>query len=157
MNWDRLVEQKLREAREEGKFDNLPGYGKPLNLDENPFEDPAWQAAHQLLKQGGFRPDWLEEDAGLRAQLGEAREALRRSLAWRQTELRALADRVEAEALERRKMVAYDWRLAEARFRETPAKINHALTSHNLKVPNERFQRLKLDIELEFKKIVGGS
>ncbi|HEX5570651.1 MAG TPA: DnaJ family domain-containing protein, partial [Ktedonobacterales bacterium] len=30
-----LVEQRIQEAREEGKFDNLSGMGKPLRLEEN--------------------------------------------------------------------------------------------------------------------------
>jgi hypothetical protein len=31
---DRIVEARIREARERGDLDDLPGHGKPLNLDD---------------------------------------------------------------------------------------------------------------------------
>ena len=34
-----VAERKVREAMERGEFDDLPGQGKPLNLDER---DPNW-------------------------------------------------------------------------------------------------------------------
>ena len=43
MDFQRVIEEQLRKAREEGKFDHLRGHGQPLRLDENPFEDPTWQ------------------------------------------------------------------------------------------------------------------
>jgi len=46
---------------EEGAFDNLEGTGRPLDLSENPFEDPADRMAHRLFKNNGFAPAWVEE------------------------------------------------------------------------------------------------
>lgn len=149
MNWDRIIEQKIREAQEEGKFDNLAGYGKPLSLDENPYEDPAWQMANHLLKEGGFRPDWIDEDVTLREQLAQARTAARRTRAW------CAVERAQATTATQRLAIEDEWQAAEARFRATLAKINKGIESLNLKVPHERFQRLKLDIETEWAKIVG--
>jgi Domain of unknown function (DUF1992) len=41
MSWDSWIEQQIREAREAGLFDNLPGAGKPLaSLAEG--YDPLW-------------------------------------------------------------------------------------------------------------------
>jgi hypothetical protein len=41
MSWESWIEQQIREAREAGHFDNLPGAGKPLaNLGEG--YDPLW-------------------------------------------------------------------------------------------------------------------
>ena len=34
-----IAERKIREATERGEFDDLPGQGKPLNLDDR---DPNW-------------------------------------------------------------------------------------------------------------------
>ncbi|MGZ3629064.1 MAG: DnaJ family domain-containing protein, partial [Ktedonobacteraceae bacterium] len=31
------IEEQIHQAQSRGEFDNLPGSGKPLNLDENPF------------------------------------------------------------------------------------------------------------------------
>ena len=39
--WNLIAGRKIREAMEEGAFDHLDGAGKPLDLSENPFEDPS--------------------------------------------------------------------------------------------------------------------
>ena len=59
--WHLIAERKIREAMEEGAFDHLEGTGKPLDLRENPFEDPSERMGHRLLKNNGFAPAWIEE------------------------------------------------------------------------------------------------
>ena len=154
MNWDRVIEQKIREAQEEGKFDNLSGKGRPLNLDENPFEDPAWRMANDLLKEQGFRPSWLEDDVALREKLAQTRTALARTRDWRAEQLAALGARDDPEAIRRRAWIASEWDRAVERFRESLAQINTGIANLNLKVPHERFQRMKLVVEDELGKIV---
>lgn len=154
MNWDIIIEKLIRKAQEEGKFDNLQGKGRPLNLDENPFEDPAWQMANRLLKDNGFRPDWLEEDVALREKLARARQSLRRTHDWRAAELAELGERNDAEALRRRTLAAAEWARALARFHDSIAEVNAAITRLNLKVPHVRFQRMKRVAEDEVKKVL---
>lgn len=149
MRWDRIIEQKIREAQEQGKFDDLRGKGQPLNLDDNPYEDPAWQAANQLLKDNGFRPEWLEEDVTLREKLNRARATLVRTRDWRAEQLESLGARADAKAVEQRLLVQDEWNRALARFRDALAEVNKGITRLNLMVPHTRFQRLKLDIEAE--------
>jgi DnaJ family protein C protein 28 len=50
----------IKNAMQAGQFDDLPGKGKPLNLDGNPFADPEWELAHHVLKSGGFTLPWIE-------------------------------------------------------------------------------------------------
>src|SRR5438105_2844047 len=45
--WESLIDQIVREARERGAFDNLPGTGQPLPVDENPFAG-EWELAFRL-------------------------------------------------------------------------------------------------------------
>ena len=52
--WENIAERKIREAMAEGAFDNLEGKGRPLNLEEDPFEDPSLRMAHRLLRNNGF-------------------------------------------------------------------------------------------------------
>jgi hypothetical protein len=42
------------------KFDDLPGKGKPLPLDEEWFAPPELRPAIRLLKSAGVLPDWME-------------------------------------------------------------------------------------------------
>ncbi len=55
-----IAERKIEEAMQEGKFDNLPGTGKPLPLDEEWFVPPEMRPAIRLLKSAGVLPDWME-------------------------------------------------------------------------------------------------
>ena len=45
----------------EGAFDNLAGTGRPIPLEDDPFEDPSMRMAHRLLRNNGFAPRWIEE------------------------------------------------------------------------------------------------
>lgn len=152
MDWAQIVEKLIREAQAEGKFDALAGRGRPLKLDQENEASEEWAANH-LLKNNGFRPDWLEEDLALQAELEQARTALRRSWEWRQAEQAALADRHDLEAEQRRTWLFGEWALAQHRFRETLAALNRRRRDLNLKVPNDRFQRLVVDVEAELSRL----
>jgi DnaJ homolog subfamily C member 28 len=154
MDFQRIVEEQLRKAREDGKFDNLRGHGQPLRLDENPFEDPAWQMANEMLKTNGFRPEWLEDDIANRQELDAARRALTRSRDWQAAELETLGDRRDAASIAGRVLAQNEWRLAQERFRARLTAINKSIFNYNLKVPTTHLQRLSLDIEAELKKLL---
>ncbi len=66
--WRFIAERKIVEAMEKGAFDRLEGEGKPLDLSENPFEDPSDRMANRLLKNNGFAPDWIEEAKEIAAE-----------------------------------------------------------------------------------------
>ncbi|MCO6411867.1 MAG: DUF1992 domain-containing protein, partial [Thiogranum sp.] len=44
----------------QGVFDNLPGKGKPLNLNEDPNEPPEMRMATKILKNNELPPPWLD-------------------------------------------------------------------------------------------------
>ncbi len=48
--WESWVERQIREARERGEFDNLPGTGKPLDLSD--ANDPDWWIKRYVAREG---------------------------------------------------------------------------------------------------------
>ena len=74
--WQIIAERKIREAMAEGAFDNLSGKGRPLDLEENPYEDPSLRMAHRLLRNNGFAPLWVEEAKDLEREIREAAKEL---------------------------------------------------------------------------------
>jgi DnaJ-like protein len=66
--WRFIAERKIREAMEEGAFDDLSGTGEPLDLSEDPFEDPSLRMAHRLLRNNGFAPEWIMESREIDAE-----------------------------------------------------------------------------------------
>lgn len=71
--WNIIAERKIQEAMEEGAFDNLAGRGRPLDLSEDPYEDPSLRMAHRLLRNNGFAPAWVEERKELERDIAAAR------------------------------------------------------------------------------------
>ncbi len=49
-----VAERKIEQALEEGQFDNLPGMGKPLNLEDVSHLPPELRMAYTLLKNSGY-------------------------------------------------------------------------------------------------------
>ena len=140
------IEEAIRKAIEQGEFDNLAGYGKPLRLEENPHEDPSWRTAYRLLKNSGFSLPWIETLKEIETDLERAREQLARSRAWRQSTITGVGSWGGAEQ---------DWRLAAEVFRERITAINRRILTYNLEVPSERFQRSCLNGERELEQITG--
>jgi hypothetical protein len=53
---DALVEERIQEALRRGDFDNLPGAGRPLALDDDALVAPEVRIAYRILKNAGFVP-----------------------------------------------------------------------------------------------------
>ena len=56
----KIAEEKICEAQAKGEFDNLPGKGKPLNLDEDNHVPQELKIAYKILKNSGYIPPELE-------------------------------------------------------------------------------------------------
>jgi hypothetical protein len=100
MGWERIAENNIREAIQDGEFDGLPGAGKPIDLDGY-FKLPEHlRLAYSILKSANCVPaevELLNEIAVLEQQLSAAsdedRPALRRGLAGRRAELAVRLER----------------------------------------------------------------
>jgi len=137
----RGIEEIIQKAMQEGAFDNLPGKGQPLDLDDNPHLDPEWQLAYHLLKENGYAPEFIEKRQVIELELAEARAALARSWAWRAQALQdgKPSDWVEAE-----------WTRAKAKFEEQMGKINKQIRDYNLTIPGSAFYKRPVLIEEEY-------
>ncbi|TWT85220.1 hypothetical protein Pla123a_00260 [Posidoniimonas polymericola] len=46
----RIADAKIQAAIDEGQFDNLPGFGKPLAIIDEPY-DPGWWIRRKLKRE----------------------------------------------------------------------------------------------------------
>jgi hypothetical protein len=70
-----LAEAKIAEAARAGAFDNLPGAGKPLVLDDDRMIPEEARMAYRILRNAGFVPAEVEarrEAASLRRLIDAA-------------------------------------------------------------------------------------
>src|SRR5437588_2963356 len=73
----RLAERRIEEAMREGKFDNLPGMGKPLELEPMPANEDARLAwwALRVMRGQNFTPEevqWRKQVDRYRDELAAA-------------------------------------------------------------------------------------
>jgi DnaJ homolog subfamily C member 28 len=143
------IEEHLRKAIDEGKFDNLPGKGKPIRLDEtNPHADPEWELAYHMLKEAGYTLPWIETIREIEADIASARQDLQRAWDWQQAALSEHRPAVFIQA---------EWERALAAFKDKLSGLNKRIRDYNLQVPNARFQRPILSLEGEVGKITASS
>ena len=129
---------------EDGQFDDLKGKGKPLNLDSNPHEDPAWSLAHHILKNSGFSLPWIQARQEIEADSAALLASLKQAWEWR------------LDALDRKQphdMVEGEWRRVTAQFEQAVEKLNQRIRIYNLETPSERFQLIMLNAAREIEKV----
>ena len=51
-----LAQRKIEEAIARGEFDDLPGAGRPLELDDDPLVPEELRVAYRILKNAGYVP-----------------------------------------------------------------------------------------------------
>jgi hypothetical protein len=125
-DWETLIDRQIRQAVEEGKFDNLPHRGEALPNDDNPYAGD-WGPAFHVLRNAGVAPPWIEADKEVRALLerlaaivARARVGLPPSSIARRRDLAALEDLV--------------------------SKINGAIARVNAEAPTDRQRRRTLSL-----------
>jgi DnaJ family protein C protein 28 len=138
------LDEIIQRAMAEGHFDNLPGKGKPLKLDENPHEDAEWRTAHRILKNAGFTLPWIENLREIEASLESVCADLRRTWGWRCDSLAAAKDPDWVET---------EWQRAIETFRKQISALNKRIVDYNLQVPSDHFQRLKINPDAEIQTI----
>ena len=67
---DALVERRIEAAIARGEFDDLPGAGRPLALDDDPLLPAELRIAYRILKNAGYVPPELEQVAEVNRLLG---------------------------------------------------------------------------------------
>ena len=78
----RLADKRIEDAMKEGKFDNLPGAGKPLELEPMPADEDAratWWAL-RIIRQHDYTPDeirWRKLVDGLKQRLEDLTDEAR--------------------------------------------------------------------------------
>ena len=78
----RLADKRIEDAIAEGRFDNLEGAGKPLELEPMPADENArmtWWAI-RILRKNNFTPHeirWRKMIDGLKSELSQSRDEMR--------------------------------------------------------------------------------
>lgn len=58
---EKVAEDKIQRAIEEGQFNDLPGKGQPLELEDDSWVPEEMRMAYKVLKNSGHVPQEIEE------------------------------------------------------------------------------------------------
>jgi hypothetical protein len=142
-----VAERRIQEAIDEGKFDDLPGKGKPLDLEEDVSTPAHLRVANRILKNAGVLPDWMQLDA----EIDRQRESIRRASDRLEHEYpRRKARALSASglgSLEKRKLEFARWLARErAEYLSTMRQVNTDITKLLMLAPS--VQRVQAPIKL---------
>ncbi|MDJ0753247.1 MAG: DUF1992 domain-containing protein [Ardenticatenaceae bacterium] len=126
------IDEMIEEAQKRGDFSNLSGEGKPLKLEDNPYNKET-RLAHSIVKQAGYTLSFIAERKTLEELIDTSRRKLQRA----------------ARRNQRGPFAALRWRKAVETFRADAAALNRKIRNYNLKAPRQQFHLLPLDIEGE--------
>jgi hypothetical protein len=110
--FERIAEEKIREAIAAGEFERLPGEGKPLSSDDYFSVRPEERMAYLVLKNGGFLPEHLQ----LRKELENCRQELKHCWEHCRERLGTLLAQWNAVMTGANEPPRKDWRFFALRF-----------------------------------------
>jgi hypothetical protein len=69
--WNKIAEERITQAMQEGEFDNLPGQGKPLKLEDETVGE-EFRLAYKILRNAGY----VAPEVELMQQINHAHDIL---------------------------------------------------------------------------------
>jgi len=147
-SFEDLIEERIRKAREKGAFDNLEGFGKPLNLYENPFEPPEMRLVFKILKDAGYAPYWVELGKDIDGALEKVREEVERFKRYVEIVLDGRVSNRKWQHFEKKKSQFYQ------DMKDRLERINKQIDNYNLHNPMFWLGRQNIDVKAEYAKVV---
>ncbi|MAT45392.1 MAG: hypothetical protein CL609_23945 [Anaerolineaceae bacterium] len=126
--FDRIAEEKILDAIKSGAFDDLPGFGKPIDWKPlNPYAD-EWAITYDILQTHNITLPWIEKRK-------EIEQDLKKAVQNCESNLNLSSD------------------IAFRQFFKEIQAINQKIFDYNLSVPVSRLQRRQLEAEVLFNRI----
>lgn len=127
-----FLDDMIRAAMRRGEFDDLPGTGKPLDLDDDRHTPEHLRLAHKILKDNDLAPDWILEAREVDAARAGWIDSLRK--AWH----------------------AGRWPILRETLEDSARQINRRILSFNLKAPRGVPHRAMIDVRYEVDRLRAG-
>ena len=142
LDWQAIIDEQAAQI----DINTLPGKGKPLNLNRNPYADEADELANSLLKNAGFTLPWIEDSRKIDAELAAARAKLVRA----RDEYHEMRD---AQICAGQQWVEGSWQAALREFRQAVENINRQIRDFNLKAPNVNVHKFVIRVDEELARL----
>ncbi len=133
------VNKQIEEAMERGEFANLPGKGKPLKFDTNPFLTPQARMTNRLLKKNGFAPRWVELEKEIKQEKTQL-ERILTNLKGRRKRLETIVQKHPHRHKAVSRSFAHERARSIAQYTEKLENLNQKIQRVNLLMPTRNRQ-----------------
>lgn len=144
--WNDLMEDLIEDGRRRGLFENLPGKGKPLDLEQNVYEGSN-TLANQLMKANDIKPAWLTQRIGVVEKVDELRAEMSRT--WER--YRHLFNQAQSDS--HRQALRLGWDDVCQQWQAKAERLNKEIDTYNLKRPPGQMELFKLRLADELDRI----
>jgi DnaJ family protein C protein 28 len=128
--YQHYIEEQIQQAVARGDFDNLPGTGKPLNLEDDALAGDK-TSAYRLLKQNGYAPPEIELLKEIRLENERVEQHLNRL----RSQARALGTRRVSPFPGEKRAYNDSVEKAASIYEEKLRVLNRKILTFNLSVP----------------------
>lgn len=112
--WESAVDKAIREMMGDGKVNDLPGKGKPLQLDQDSTTPDEQRMALKIMRENEIVPEWVLQSRELEAEEAALLKRIRRA-----AQQSAVAPQILVDAVKAHNMKVLTFNL------KVPPGINH--------------------------------
>ncbi|MGB1252735.1 MAG: DUF1992 domain-containing protein [Candidatus Promineifilaceae bacterium] len=141
-----VVEKQIQEAMERGEFDNLPGKGKPLDLDINHYAGDN-ELAFKMLKDNNFTLPWIADRNRLFEDISDFRERMLYQWQLHGVQVLAMLRGGQEHVAQRR------WTALLMQWQAGIDRLNKRIGDVNMGIPVRNLEILSLGIDSELTRI----
>lgn len=145
--WRLLAERKIDEWMEQGKFKNLEGEGKPLELEDNPFLKAELRLSYKILKDAGFAPPWIELGKEIDGDQDSCRLYHDRCEEWARREARKLNGKPSYVVDSQTRYINAEIQGFLREYARRLEEINQKIDKFNLSVPVFGLARARINVQ----------
>jgi hypothetical protein len=147
-----LADDHIQKAMERGEFDNLPGQGKPLNLEHDRLVPEEYRLAYRIMRDNDVQPEWIALQKEIAVRIERAMERLRAVAQAFHRIMGNTAGKNDLDSLRQRQTARESRDHAKVEFRKSMTIVNEKIRLYNLKAPAAHLTRDLVDIEAEINK-----
>lgn len=142
--WQRWLDDKLREVIGDGNVAHLPGAGKPLILEDEDNIPEELRVAYRIMRDNHMVPDWVM----LGAELERDRKAIhQKAAAYARSYTERLRDAWSAGSFVMERDAEERWQAACAKLRDLIDAYNSKLLTYNVQIPPEVVQGVPINAD----------
>lgn len=152
--FERIADRRIQDAINAGEFDNLPGAGKPMTVEDNPFVPKDMRAAYKVLANSGYAPDWMVLAQQIDSAIEQLRTSADRHFSYLRERLAEISTDPYAVKHLRREVARLkgEHQKAAARHSRAIEEINRNILTFNNTVPIASLLRVPLSHDYEMEK-----